>query len=75
MADERPHPHRISVGFHGGQVLALRLTDKGLDSLNKALERGGWHEAHSEDGVIRLNLGEVVYVRVESDEHRVGFGA
>jgi hypothetical protein len=73
MSDVRPH--RVSVGFQGGQILSLRLTDKGLESLNKSLERGGWHESQSEDGIVRLNLGQVVYVRVETDEHRVGFGA
>jgi hypothetical protein len=73
VSDHRPH--RVSVGFHGGQILSLRLTDKGLEALNKSLERGGWHEAQSEDGIVRLNLAQVVYVRVETDEHRVGFGA
>jgi hypothetical protein len=68
-------PHRVSVGFHGGQVLSLRLTDKDLDSLNRSLDRGGWHETQAEDGPVRINLAQVVYVRVETDEHRVGFGA
>jgi hypothetical protein len=68
-------PHRVSVGFQGGQVLSLRLTDKDLDSLNRSLDRGGWHETRAEDGPVRINLDQVVYVRVETDEHRVGFGA
>ena len=29
----------------------------------------------TDDGTIRLNLGQVVYVRTSRDEHKVGFGA
>ena len=68
-------PRRISVGFQGGQVLALRVTDEQLKALNKALGGGGWHELDSEEGPVRLDLAQVVYVRSESDELRVGFGA
>jgi len=73
MASVRPH--RVSVGFRGGQVLSLRLTDSGLEALNGALGHGGWHEADAEDGTVKLNLDQVVYVRVETEDHRVGFGA
>jgi hypothetical protein len=66
---------RVSVGFQGGQVLALRVSDDQLKSLNKSLGSSGWHELETEDGPVRLDLGQVVYVRSESDEPRVGFGA
>jgi hypothetical protein len=66
---------RISIGFHGGQVLALRVSDEQLKGLYKALQAGGWHELQSEDGPVRLYLGQVVYVRAEDDDSRVGFGA
>jgi hypothetical protein len=66
---------RISVGFKGGQVLAMRVTDQQLAALEKALGGGGWHELESEEGPVRLDLAQVVYVRSESDELRVGFGA
>jgi hypothetical protein len=65
----------IAIGFHGGQVLALRVTDEQLRSLTKALGTNGWHEIDSEEGPVRLDLSQVVYVRSESDELRVGFGA
>ena len=65
---------RVSVGFHGGQVLALRVSDDELKSLNKALGGNGWHEIESEDGPVRVDLGQVVYVSADSDEPRVGFG-
>ena len=35
----------------------------------------GWHEIDSEEGPVRLDLAQVVYVRSDSDELRVGFGA
>jgi hypothetical protein len=66
---------RISVGFAGGQVLALRVSDEQLKALHKALGSTGWHELGTEDGPVRLDLGQIVYVRAESDDSRVGFGA
>jgi hypothetical protein len=66
---------RISIGFQGGQVLGLRVKDDQLKALQKELGKGGWHELQSEDGPVRLDLTQVVYVRSESDEQRVGFGA
>jgi hypothetical protein len=67
---------RVSIGFNGGQVLAVRVARKELDGLMRALEREqGWHELLCEDGTVRLDLGAVAYVRVDSDEPRVGFGA
>ena len=65
---------RISVGFQGGQVLALRVTDKQLTALYDALPSTGWHELESDDGTVRVDLGKVVYVSAESDDLRVGFG-
>jgi len=65
---------RVTIGFQGGQVLALRVADDQLKVLNKALGGGGWHEIESEDGPVRVDLGQVVYVSAESDELRVGFG-
>jgi hypothetical protein len=66
---------RIGIGFQGGQVLALRVSDEQLRALNRALGTTGWHEIDSEEGPVRLDLSQVVYVRSDSDELRVGFGA
>jgi hypothetical protein len=66
---------RISIGFQAGQVLALRVSDAHLEALYQALQEGGWHELESEDGPVRLYLGQVVYVRAEDEDSRVGFGA
>ncbi len=73
MAGERAQ--RVSIGFIGGQVLGVRVLGADLDGLHGALAAGGWHELAAEDGAVRLNLGQVAYVRTDSDEQRVGFGA
>ncbi len=65
---------RVSIGFQGGQVLALRLSEEELKALEKALEGGGWHEVKSEEGPVRLYLGQVVYISADSAEPHVGFG-
>jgi hypothetical protein len=66
---------RAAVGFHGGQVLSLRLPEEQLESLRRVLREGRerWHEVEASDGAVLVDLGQVVYLRVESDEHRVGF--
>lgn len=64
---------RVEIGFEGGQVISARLADEELKDLRKQLEKGGWHDLHTEDGVIALYLGRVAFVRIESGEHRVGF--
>jgi hypothetical protein len=54
------HHRRVSVGFQGGQVLSLRVTDEQLKTLYRALGDGGWHELETEDGPVRIYLGQVV---------------
>jgi len=67
---------RVTIGFAGGaEVLAVRLEDDALDELLQAVAGGDWHDLTVDDGTIRLNLSQVVYVRTSRDEHRVGFGA
>ena len=72
MASDRPQ--RISIGFQGGQVLTARVPSDELKKLRRALDGGSWHELGTEDGTVALNLAQVVYVNVDADEHRVGFG-
>jgi hypothetical protein len=65
---------RVDIGFEGGQVLAVRLTEDEYSGLRKALENGeGWHELKTQDSDITLDLDEVVYVRLDTEEHRIGF--
>jgi len=65
---------RVTVGFQGGQVLALRLAEKSLAKLYEALGGEGWHEIETEDGPVRVDVRQVVYVSADSEEPRVGFG-
>jgi hypothetical protein len=66
---------KASIGFAGGQVLAVRVTTAALEQLGEKLAGDrGWLELEIEDGSVRLDLSQVAYVRVDSDEPRVGFG-
>jgi hypothetical protein len=65
---------RISIGFQASPPLATRVSEDELTSLQNALGGEGWHDIRAEDGSIRLNLAHVLWLRVEKDEQRVGFG-
>ncbi|MDQ3677626.1 MAG: hypothetical protein M3401_12630 [Actinomycetota bacterium] len=67
-------PQRVTIGFAGDQVLGVKVAEDTLQELLKALPDGDWHDLTVEDGTIRLNLSQVVYIRTELDEHKVGFG-
>ncbi|HWD63974.1 MAG TPA: hypothetical protein VG405_02270 [Solirubrobacteraceae bacterium] len=66
-------PLKVSIGFHGGQVLGARVKPEELSRLRSALGSSGWHELTAEDGTVALDLTKVDYVLVDHDEHRVGF--
>jgi hypothetical protein len=72
MADEKPQ--KISIGFLGGPVLSARVRPAELTGLRQALDSGGWHDLKTEDGTVALDLGKIVYVLVDTEGHRVGFG-
>ena len=73
MSDD-DKPQKINIGFLGGPVLAARVAPGELKSLRKALGNTGWHELTAEDGTVALDLEKVVYVLVDTEGHRVGFG-
>jgi len=66
---------RTALGFQGGQVLSLRLPEDVLIKLRETLKEGRerWQEVEASDGAVLVDIGQVVYLRVESDEHRIGF--
>ena len=66
---------RTALGFQGGQVLSLRLSEETLNGLRDTLKEGRerWVEVEASDGAVLVDVGQVVYLRVESDEHRIGF--
>jgi len=69
MADAQ----KVEIGFEGGQVIAVRLNDDELKNLRKQVEKGGWHDVKTEEGVLALYVGKVAFLRIDSGEHRVGF--
>jgi hypothetical protein len=73
MADGKPQ--KVSIGFLGSQVLSARIAPQELADLRDALGSDGWRDVRFEDGTAALDLSKVVYVLVEDDEHRVGFGS
>ncbi len=72
MADEKPQ--KVSIGFLGGQTLSARVAPAELTKLRNTLPAAGWHDLNAEDGTVAIDLSKVVYVLVDHEEHRVGFG-
>jgi hypothetical protein len=65
---------RVEIGFSGGQVVAVRLSDDRAKDLRKALDKAdAWFDLETEDGEVALDLREVVFVRGAPGEHRIGF--
>ncbi|MGH2915626.1 MAG: hypothetical protein ACRDMX_11625 [Solirubrobacteraceae bacterium] len=80
MANDDDKPQKISIGFRGGPVLSARVTPSELKKLREALPgpdspaETRWHDLAADDAVIALDLTKVVYVMVDTEAHRVGFG-
>jgi hypothetical protein len=67
---------RVDIGFEGGHVMSVRVTDPDYRSLRKALgdEKGDrWFELPTQDSEVAVDLSRVLYVRLDTDVHRVGF--
>ena len=67
---------RLDVGFQGGQVLAVRSPVDAYDKLMKALgdDKGKrWHTLETDDSEILVDLAQVVYIRRDSGNQKVGF--
>jgi len=64
----------VEIGFEGGQVVSVRLSEDELRNLRKQLEKGGWHDLETDGGGhVTLYLGKVAFLRVGSGDTRVGF--
>jgi hypothetical protein len=64
----------VVIGFGVGQSLPVRMDDEEILRLQGALREGGWFEVAHDDGIAHIRLDTVVYLRIDKDEHRVGFG-
>jgi hypothetical protein len=66
--------NRVEIGFEGGQVLPVRLSDEHLIELRGALGAGeGWHEIVNDEGTLAVDLAKVIFVRISSSDQKVGF--
>jgi hypothetical protein len=74
MADDTPR--RIDIGFQGGQSLPIRVDQTVYEGFRKALSDSGsdrWFELKTMDSDIHIDLSQVVYVRLDTEDHQVGF--
>lgn len=66
---------RVSIGFAGGQVVEVRLDDAKLKDLRKALDKAdGWADLDTEEGLVSVDLRQVVFIRSAATPARIGFG-
>jgi hypothetical protein len=69
MADTQ----KVEIGFEGGQVVPVRLSEDELKDLRKQVEKGGWHDVKTEDGTLSVYVGKVAFLRIGSGAQKVGF--
>jgi hypothetical protein len=66
---------RVSIGFSGGGVVEVRIDNAKLKDLRKALEKGeGWYDIDAEEGMVAIDVGQVVFLRSATTPQRIGFG-
>jgi hypothetical protein len=64
----------VEIGFKGGQVIAVRLTEAKLKELRKALEKpDGFADVETKGGTIAIALSEVSFIRTDPPVQAVGF--
>ncbi|MDQ3729830.1 MAG: hypothetical protein M3355_09610 [Actinomycetota bacterium] len=65
---------KVEIGFGIGQVLSVKMGEKELAGLRKAVESGqGWHDLKTQEGSVALNLATVVFIRVADPARGIGF--
>ena len=70
-------PRSVDVGFAGGQGISMRLDESTYKALRDALgsdRSDRWHALDAEGAEIVLDLSQVVFVRLDTQEKRAGFG-
>ena len=69
-------PRRVDIGFNGGQAFSVRLAEAEYRSLREALESDRsdrWHSMTSEDSEVLIDLAQIVYVKLDTEQRGVGF--
>ena len=65
---------RVSIGFSGGGVVEIRIDDAKLRDLRQALDQAdGWYDIDAEEGLVAVDLRQIVFVRSATTPHRIGF--
>jgi hypothetical protein len=67
---------RIDIGFKGGQVLPCRVKQEAWEGLRRALADASserWYELETQDSQVSIDLAQVVYVRLDTEDQKVGF--
>ena len=67
---------KFDVGFQHGASLSVRAETAAHDALVNALTADSgerWHTLDTDDSHIVLDLSQIVYVRRDSGDQRVGF--
>lgn len=64
----------VTIGFRASPPLAVKVAQPDLDAFVAALGGEGWHELPIQDGSVRISVADVLFLRTERDEQRVGFG-
>ena len=74
MADT---PRRIDIGFQGGQSLPVRVAQEVYDAPPQGARRLRLRPLvrarRPQDSDVYIDLSQVVYVRLDTEDHRVGF--
>ena len=66
---------KVSIGFSGGQVVEVKISEDTLKKLRQALDKAeGWTDLETDDGMISIDLSKVVFLRGASTPHSIGFG-
>ena len=66
----------VDIGFSGGQAISVRLREDVYLRLRDALgsDRGErWQGIEADGADVTLDLSQVVYVRLDTQERRAGF--
>jgi hypothetical protein len=69
-------PRTVDVGFSSGQAIALRVREPAYRALRDALSSDRadrWHEVDADGAAVAIDLSQVVYVRLDTQERRAGF--
>jgi hypothetical protein len=70
-------PRTVDIGFSGGGGMSMRLDEATYGALRAALGSDGgerWHAIDAEGAEVVVDLSQVVFVRLDTQEKRAGFG-